>query len=301
MQRRGFIKLAGTGLAGAGVLSSSGYSAFAQEQARPLKKSLKFGMIREDLTIKDKFMLLKELGFDGVELDSPNDLDQDEIIEARDSVDFPIPGVIDSVHWRKPLSHPDANVRNEGLEGLRHALHDAKKYGASTVLLVPAVVNESVAYDVAYYRSQTEIRKVLPLAEELGVKIAIENVWNGFLLSPLEMAQYIDEFESPWIGAYFDVGNIINYGYPEQWIRILSHRIFKVDIKEYSRKQRDESGPRAGFDVKLGEGDVDWKKVMQALQAIGYEGWGSAEVRGGDRTRLKEISDRMDKIFGYTS
>jgi len=115
------------------------------------------------------------------------------------------------------------------------------------------------------------------------------------------MARYIDEFESPWIGAYFDVGNIVNFGYPEQWIRILGHRIFKLDIKEFSRKKRDELGTWSGFDVKLGEGDVNWKAVMETLERIGYEGWGSAEVKGGDRVRLREISERMDRIFGYTA
>jgi len=149
MQRRGFLKLTGAGLAGAGIMSSAGLTAVAAEKKRRLKKCLKFGMIREDLSIKDKFKLLKDLGFDGVELDSPNKLKDKEILDARDSVGLPIPGVIDSVHWAKPLSHPDAAVREEGLEGLRRALRGAKTYGATTVLLVPAVVNETVSYDVA--------------------------------------------------------------------------------------------------------------------------------------------------------
>jgi hexulose-6-phosphate isomerase len=135
------------------------------------------------------------------------------------------------------------------------------------------------------------------MAEELGVKIAVENVWNNFLLSPLEMARYLDEFESPWIGAYFDVGNIVNYGWPEQWIRILGERVLKLDIKEFSRKKRDEEGLWAGFEVEIGEGDCDWPAVMEALVEIGYEGWGSAEVTGGGAERLREISDRMDRVL----
>lgn len=298
LERRDFLKTTGTGLAAAAAFSGVSLPLFGQEAKRRFKKSLKFGMVKEDLSILDKFKLLKDLGFDGVELDSPNDLDAKEVLEARDKADFPIPGVIDSVHWRQTLSHPDATVRKEGVEGLRTALRDAKTYGCTTVLLVPAVVNADVAYDVAYYRSQDEIRKVLPMAEELGIKIAIENVWNQFLMSPMEMARYIDELESPYLGAYFDVGNIVNYGYPEQWIRILGHRIFKVDIKEYSRSKRDKEGPGAGFGVELGEGDIDWPRVRDAFGSIGYEGWVSAEVRGGDRTRLKEISERMDKVLG---
>ncbi|UCF37459.1 MAG: TIM barrel protein [Acidobacteriota bacterium] len=299
LQRRDFLKSAGAGLAAVSTVAATGSVVFAQEEPkRRFKKSLKFGMVREDLSIKDKFKLLKDLGFDGVELDSPNDLDLKEVLTARDEVGFPIPGVIDSVHWRKTLSHPEAPVRAEGVAGLRTALNDAKAYGSTTVLLVPAVVNETVAYDVAYYRSQDEIRKVLPLAEELGVKIAIENVWNQFLMSPLETARYIDELESPWIGAYFDVGNVVNFGQPEHWIRILGHRIFKLDIKEYSKDLRDKEGPGAGFRAPLGEGSVNWAAVRAELASIGYEGWASAEVRGGDRVRLKEISDRMDTVLG---
>src|SRR5262249_27985786 len=146
-------------------------------------------------------------------------------------------------------------------------------------------------------RRQEEIRKVLPLAEELGIRIAFENVWNMFLLSPLEFARYIDDFKSPWVGAYFDVGNVVNYGWPEQWIRTLRRRILKIDVKEYSRKLRDAKGPGAGLGAKLGEGDWDWPAVMGALEEVGYRGWGTAEVRGGDRERLAEISRRMDKVW----
>ena len=301
VERRDFLKLSGAGLVAATwATRSSTARASAQalsEQAPRFKKSLKFGMVKENLSIMDKFKLLKDLGFDGVELDSPNDLNRNEILDARDKVDFPIPGVIDSVHWRKTLSDPDAAVRREGLEGLKTALRDAKAYGSTTVLLVLLFSSFLFAYDVAYKRSQAEIRKALPLAEELGVKIAIENVWNHILMSPMEMARYIDEIDSPWVGAYFDIGNVVNYGWPEHWVRVLGPRIFKLDIKEYSREKRDKEGPFAGFRVKLGEGDVDWPAVRDALRLIGYTGWASAEVRGGDRNRLQEISERMDTVL----
>jgi hexulose-6-phosphate isomerase len=195
------------------------------------------------------------------------------------------------------LSDPDPAIRAAGVAGLRTAISDAKLDGASTVLLVPAVVKKSISYEDAYRRSQAEIRRVLPFAEENGIKIAIENVWNGFLLSPLEMARYIDEFESEWIGAYFDIGNIVNFGWPEHWIRILGHRVIKLDIKEYSREKRDSEGPYAGFKVKLGEGDCDWPAVREALEEIEYSGWASAEVEGGGRDRLQEISLRMDRVL----
>ncbi len=298
-ERRSFMRITAGGLAAAAAAGTSrGHSAPAQEGPRFLK-ALKFGMVREEgLSIKQKFQLIKDLGFDGVEMDSPNDFSTAEVLEARDATGLPVPGLVDSVHWRKTLSDPDAAVRAEGVAGLETALRDARAYGSTTVLLVPAVVNKGVSYESAYHRSQAEIRKVLPLAAELGVKIALENVWNMFLLSPLEFARYIDEFESPWIGAHFDVGNIVNYGWPEHWIHTLGHRIIKLDIKEYSRTLRDEQGPRAGFRVKLGEGDCDWPAVRQALADISYRGWAAAEVQGGDRERIREISERMDMVLG---
>jgi hexulose-6-phosphate isomerase len=230
-------------------------------------------------------------------MDSPSDLDRDEVIRARDATGLPIHGVVDSVHWQKTLSDPDPAVRAEGLAGLKTALDDARAYGASTVLLVPAVVNKAVSYADAYERSQAEIRKVLPTAQEYGVKIAIENVWNHFLLSPLECARYIDAFESAWIGWYFDIGNVVNYGWPEHWIRTLGARILKLDVKEYSREKRNNEGPYAGFRVPLGDGDCDWPAVRQALADIGYEGWATAEIPGGDAERLRDIAERMDRIL----
>ena len=291
MERRDFLKAGALGITGLAV-------AGPQWPSGTIKKAVKFGMVQEEgLSILEKFQLLKDLGFDGVEMDSPSDLDRDEVIAARDATGLPIHGVVDSVHWVKTLSDPDAAVRAEGLEGLKTALDDAHAYGASTALLVPAVVRKDVSYAEAYQRSQAEIRKVLPIAEETGVSIAIENVWNMFLLSPLECARYIDEFESEAIGWYFDVGNIVNYGWPEHWIHTLGHRILKLDIKEYSRGKRDREGPYAGFNVPLGEGDCDWSEVVKALDAIGYEGWATAEIAGGDTARLQEIARRMDRIL----
>lgn len=295
--RRTFLKYSAT----AALSLAAGPNMFANNKPddQPLnKKSLKFGMIKEDLSILDKFKLVKDLGFDGVELDSPNDLNEKEILQARDKTGLEIPGVVNSVHWKAPLSDPDPKVRAKCVDSMKIALEACKRYGGTTVLLVPGVVNEKVSYAEAYERSQKEIRKLLPLAEKTGVKIAIENVWNNFLISPMEAARYIDEFDSAHIGWYFDVGNIVRYGWPDQWVNILGKRIIKVDIKEYSRKKQVEEGIWEGFKVKLGDGDSDWAKVNKALKEIGYQGWGSAEVSGGDRERLKEISERMDKIYG---
>jgi len=225
-------------------------------------------------------------------------MSQNEVLDAFAATGLKPASCCCSTHWKKPLSDPDPAVRQVGLDGLIQALRDAKAYGASSVLLVPAVVNKTVAYDAAWKRSQEQIRKAIPVARELGVKIAIENVWNQFLLTPLEAARYVDEFESPSVGWHFDVGNSVTYGYPEQWIRILGKRILKLHIKEYSRAKRDKLGPSAGFQVAYMAGDDDWPVVMAALDEVGYTGWGIAEQPGGDTPEgLKTLTAGMDQIF----
>ncbi|MGE5608732.1 MAG: TIM barrel protein, partial [Bacillota bacterium] len=298
LSRRTFLAASSAAVIGAALTPSLHAAEPTTAPKRPgMKKALKFSMIAGNLSVLDKFKLAKEVGFDGIEMDSPSNLNKDEVLKARDATGLAIPGVVDSVHWEKPFSHPDPKVRAEGLAGLQTALHECKLYGGTTVLLVPAIVNKQVSYDQAYKRSQEEIRKALPLAEKLNIKIAIENVWNQFLLSPLEAARYIDEFQSPWIGWHFDIGNIVNFGFPEQWIRILNKRIAKLDVKEFSRSKRDKEGLWKGFDVELLEGDNDWPAVMKALDDIGYRGWAALEVPGGGRDRLQFLSDRLSRIF----
>ncbi len=307
MKRRDFIKTGSAGLAGMalGGLSAQAANAGrrASEQAGTWKKGFMLGTFSPagDLDLKGRFRLLKEAGFDGVEPSSG--MDRDEVLRARDESGLEIPSVVVATHWSQPLSSPDPDVRAAGLEGLKTALRDAKAYGAQTVLLVPGVVNASIFYDDAYRRSQREIRKAVPLAEEIGVVIAVENVWNRFLLSPLEAARYVDEFESPYVGWYFDIGNIRNYGWPEQWIRILGERIAMVHLKEYSMEKRNREGPRAGFRVNFLEGDNDWAAIMRAFRDIGYGGYGIAEPPHRDPDLADDVwlteyvSDRMDEIF----
>jgi len=297
MNRREFLR---TG-ASAFALTAIAPGVLAAEEATPSKRSLKKGIMWETVRVKgsvlEKMKAIKEAGFDGVEMMSH--MDQEEVLRARDETGLVIPSVCGEKHWGEPLSDPDPKVREEGLEALKQTLRDGKRYGATSILLVPAVVKKDVSYADAYTRSQAEIRKAIPLAEELGVKIACENVWNHFLLSPLEAARYVDEFNSPAVGWHFDVGNVITYGWPEQWIRILGKRIQKLHIKEFSRKKRDTQGLRHGFDAALGEGDDDWPSIMKALDDIGYHGWGIAEQSGGDSAEgLRDLAERMSRIFG---
>ena len=258
-----------------------------------LRKALKLSMIGGNAPLVEKFKLAKEAGFEGIDVDSDHPVDT--VKQAMAESGLIVHGMVDYVHWVQPLSSPDPAVRAKGVGVLQKCLKETKLYGGTTVLLVPAVVGKDVSYEDAYKRSQVEIRKCLPLAKELGIKILFENVWNNFLLSPVEMKRYIDEFESPIVGSYFDVGNIVNYGWPEHWIQTLGNRIGKLDIKEFSRKIANEQGKGAGFGVEIGEGDCDWPAVLTALRAINYSGWATAEVRGGDLARLKEISERMDQ------
>lgn len=266
--------------------------------ARPLAKiSLKWGMIEEpSFSILEKFQLLRDLGYDGVELDSPNDLPLDEVLNARDKTGLDIPGLVNAVHWKRPLTDADPSVRQACVDSMVKALHDAKLYGATTVLLVPGVVNAGTSYKTAYARAGEEIAKILPAAEESGVSIALENVWNDFLLSPIEAADFIDRFNHPKLGWYFDVGNVLRYGRPTHWIEALGKRVLKIDIKEYSLEKMNSEGPWKGFDVELGEGDCDWAAVNKALSEIGYCGWASIEVPGGDRHRLADLKKRVDLI-----
>lgn len=294
MDRRQFLAGGASALLAA---SLPGVASAGAPRRRQIKKSLKIGMAQVGKDLVEKFQILRELGFDGVELDSPSGIAIDEALAAKEKSGLEIPGVVDSVHWSQPLSSPDAEVRAKGRAALEHALRDCKALGGSTVLLVPAVVNASVSYAEAWERSRVEIQRVLPLAAELEIGIAIENVWNNFLLSPLEAGHYVDSFESPWVSWYFDVGNVVNYGWPEQWVRILGRRISKLDVKEFSRKKRDAEGLWKGFEVEIGEGDCNWPAVMAALDEIGYEGWASAEVGGGGRERLAEIARRMDEVL----
>lgn len=259
-------------------------------------------MVDDGASVLDKFTLLRDLGFDGVEMQSPHELAHDEILDAQRKTGVIVNGLVHSLHWSHPFNSPDPAVRAKSVAALETALRDAKRYGATSVLVVPAVVAADKPYDQAWKLSREELGRCAPLAKELGVQIAIENVWNEFLLSPLEAARYVDAFEGDSVRFHFDIGNVVAYGWPEQWVRVLGPRIVKLHVKDYSRKKRDEQGRWAGFDVELGEGDANYPAVMAALDEIGYstapEGrWATAEVGGGDRARLARIAEQMDRLL----
>lgn len=260
------------------------------------KTSLKWSMVEEELSVADTFRLIADLGFDGVELDAPNDLPLDEVLKGRDAAGIAIPGVVNSQHWKLPLTDPDPAVRDACVAASIEAMKQAKAYGAETMLLVPGVVNDQTSYAAAYDRAVEGIDRLLPHAEEIGISIALENVWNDFLLSPLEAAHLVDGFEHPRLGWYLDLGNVVRYGRPTDWIEALGSRILRLDVKEYSLARMNREGPWKGFEVELGDGDIDWAAINRALTTVGYSGWVSVEVPGGDRRRLAEVKRRLDRI-----
>jgi hexulose-6-phosphate isomerase len=289
---------AAAAVAGPAVLTRGKNLFAADSSAGPrLKKAVKFDMIKLDGSIEDKFNLIKSLGFQGVEINSPSGVNREEAVAAKKKTGIDIHGVIDSVHWDQRLSDPDAAVRERGLAALKTAIDDCKFYGATTVLLVPGKVsnNDTENYQQCWDRSSAEVRKAIPWAKDAGVKIAIETVWNNFITKPEQMIQYVDQFDTPTVGTYFDVSNMIKFGVPPaQWIRMLGKRLLKFDFKGYS-KSRGWCG--------IGEGDEDWPEVLKALKEVDYGkagggAWATAEVGGGGQDVLKDISQRMDKILG---
>jgi hexulose-6-phosphate isomerase len=285
-------------LSSTALLAASG-GASAQEAAKParkLRKAIMGGTLGIKGTLVEKYKAAKEAGYEGVE--PSGGMNQQEVIDALGQSGLQAASVCCHTHWKQTLTHDDPKIREEGLQGVLTTLRDAKAIGADSILVVPGVVSETVPYDVAWERSIAEIKKAVPLAKELGVKISIENVWNNFILSPLEAVRYLDEVGDPIVGWHFDIGNVLRYGWPEQWIKVLGKRINRIHVKEYSTKKMKDEGVWKGFDCDLTEGDNNWPAIMKALDAVGYTGWAISEQRGGiNPGGLKMLTERMDKIF----
>ena len=274
-------------------LAASAAAMTARADARlPIKKALYISMLGNKGTYAERFQMAKDAGFEEIECATvESQSEAEEIKKAAEQTKLRIHSVMNQAHWKFPLSSSDPSVVQTSLKGLETSIRNANFWGAETVLLVPAVVNPETSYQEAWTRSQQQIRKALPLAEKMKVIIAIEEVWNKFLLSPLEMSRYIDEFKSPWVKSYLDVGNMVFYGYPQDWLRTLNKRVAKLHIKDFRFKNR-----MAEF-VPLREGDIDWKAVYKALADIGYKGTATLELSSGDLNYLKETSRRFDLIL----
>lgn len=271
----------------------------AQEKEAPrLRKTLKVGMIRVPGTMTDKFAAARQAGFEGVELDAPG-FDIAEIKAAMQITGIIVDGTVNANHWNVRHSDPDPEVRAAALKSLIDGLKATAAVGGDTLLLVPGHGKDGTQAEV-FERALANIKQALPVAEEVGVKIAIENVWNHFLYdheggpdqTADELVRFVDAFESPWVGVQFDIGNHWKYGDPAEWIRTLGDRVIKLDIKGFSRADDKFTA--------ISQGDIDWASVRQALIDIDFRGWVAAEVSGGDAEKLKEISREIDETVGLT-
>jgi hexulose-6-phosphate isomerase len=289
IDRRAFLESA-TALAAVAALRPRAAAA-----AGGMKKAVYISMLPKELPYPERFQLAKDVGFEGIEIGTITDpAVAAEIKEASAKTGLVIHSVMNADHWKYPLSSADPEVVSKSVAGMEVSLRNAKLWGADTVLLVPAVVNPETSYKDAWTRSQRVVKeRILPLARELKVVIGMEEVWNKFLLSPLEMASYVDEFASPWVKAYLDVGNMLFYGYPQDWIRTLGKRIHRVHIKDF----KVDRGKGQFFWKNIGEGDVDWPEVRKAFSEVGYDGWVTTEIEGGDAAYLKDVVARFDRFL----
>ncbi|MFN8706933.1 MAG: sugar phosphate isomerase/epimerase family protein [Planctomyces sp.] len=261
-----------------------------------LKKTLKIGMVRVEGTLTQKFAAARAAGFDGIELNAPG-FDVQEVLTAIRESGLPVDGTVIADHWNVRHTDADPSVRKAALQSLKDGLIATKAVGGHTALLVIGHGKDGSESDI-WKRSIENIAQAVPLAAELGVHIAIENVWNHFLYDHAGNAtqtadkflRYVDELRSPWVGMQFDIGNHWKYGSMGDWIRQLGHRVIKLDVKGYSRADDKFT--------EIGEGDIDWQDVRKALTEINFYGWVAAEVSGGGPSELKSIAGQMDRVFG---
>jgi L-ribulose-5-phosphate 3-epimerase len=294
MNRRSFLKLSAT----AALLPY----AVAAATKRNLRKAIMYSTIGVKGSVLEKFRAMKAAGFDGVE--PMGAMDRDEVKAALKETGLHAASVCDHIHWVKTLSSPDPGARKLGFDGLILSLQDAHAYGATSVLLVPGVVAANgrgdSTFEECWERSIAEIRKAIPVAKDLGVKISIENVGNNFITTPEQAVKYLDEINSEWVGWHFDIGNVgVKYGPAERWIQVLGKRITRIHVKDFSAKPADPAS-KGNSRPKLLDGDTNWPAVMKALDQAGYTGWGISEQPGNqaaDVETARDLAQRMDKIF----
>lgn len=265
-----------------------------------MKKGISFWAYRNK-TYKEVFEHAKKSGFDGVEvtLDPQGELtmetSDEEVLaikqQAKDA-GIQLYSVASGLYWTYSFTSNDETVREKAKNIVRRQLQIAKLLECDSILVVPALVNEEVPYDVAYNRAFDAMSELAYDAEKYGVCIGVENVWNKFLLSPLEYRDFIDKIGSPYVKAYFDVGNVVYDGWPEQWINILGNRICKIHIKDYVRDNRTLSG----F-CDLGKGDVNFEKVLSALNNVGYKSYCTAEVFPADSEDDWAAADKSAEFY----
>lgn len=294
MNRRSFLQLTASAAAAAAFVPAA-----RAAPKRDLRKAIMYSTIGVKGTVLGKFRAMKEAGFEGVE--PMGAMNRDEVLAAFKETGLQAASVCDHLHWMKPLSAPDEATRKLGFDALVLSLRDAHAYGAGSVLLVPGVARDGVSYEQCWERSIAEIKKAIPVARELGVKISVENVGNNFITTPEQAVAYLDAIGSDWVGWHFDIGNVgRNYGPAERWIQVLGRRINRIHVKDFSAKP-PEPGVKGGRDrPKLLDGDTHWPGVMAALDRAGYTGWAISEQPANQSASVetaRDLAQRMERIF----
>ena len=262
--------------------------------------------------LKESISKAKELNFESIELNLEAEGEitlasqEKQLLELKrfaEDTGLEISSILAAILWKYPLTSEDKTTAEKGKDVVKKAVEIASIFQADTVLVIPGVVGSVLLaptdvypYDTVYKKSQEVLKELAPFAKEHQVYLGVENVWNKFLLSPTEMRNFIDEIDEEYVAAYFDVGNVLLYGYPEQWIRVLGKRIKKVHLKDF----RTSVGTLDGF-VNLLEGDVNWPEVMNAFKEIGYDGYLTAEYfpyKFHPEQLPVDISNAADKIMG---
>jgi L-ribulose-5-phosphate 3-epimerase len=295
VSRRDFLVGSAASAATMGLASAAASEEMTKMPEGP-KKAVLYDMLPSSMSREDRFKLARDVGFAGVEASPITDLAEcDKMRAAAEKAGIRIHSVIYG-GWDPPLTHPDAEAREKSIKNAEAALRGAKQMGADGILLVPGVVNAKTRYVDAYKHAREGVKRLIPVAEELQADINLEEVWNNFLLSPMEFAAFVDSFKNKWVQAYFDVGNVVTFGWPEDWIRTLGKRIHKVHLKDYKGGPGLFGGNKGSF-VNLREGSINWPEVRKAFAEIGYTGFMTTELGGGGEAYLRDVSSRVDKIL----
>jgi L-ribulose-5-phosphate 3-epimerase len=293
INRLSFLKVT-VGAAAAAALGPDGY---CDAPKRNLHKAIMYSTIGVKGSVLEQFRAMKHAGFEGVE--PMGGMKREEVIAAFKETGLQAASVCCHTHWENPLSAPDEATRKIGFDGLVISLHDAKAYGAGSVLLVPGVARNGVTYQECFDRSIVEIKKAIPVAKETGVKISIENVGNNFIVKPEQAVEYLDAINSEWVGWHFDIGNAGRIGPAERWISVIGRRINRIHVKDYSAKPT-AAAVTGARQPKLLDGDTNWPAVMKALDDAGYSGWAISEQpanQAADVETARDLAQRMDRIF----
>jgi hexulose-6-phosphate isomerase len=292
MNRRSFLKTTVSGVV------TAGFGAVASAASkRNLRKAIMYSTIGVKGSVLEKFRVMKDAGFEGIE--PMGDMNREEVLTAFKETGLQAASLCDHIHWTKPLSAPEESTRKLGLDGLLLSLQDAHAYGAGSVLLVPGIARDGVSYEQCWDRSIVEIKKAVPTAKDLGIKISIENVGNNFITRPEQAMAYLDAIDSEWVGWHFVIGNVgRTHGPAERWIEVLGKRIVRIHVKDFTTKPAASGG--RGERPKLLDGETHWPAVMNALERAGYHGWAISEQpssQAADLETARDLGQRMDRIF----